>query len=100
MKRHDWHCQACRCDIRRVNEFAFMLQDPLWRQAVRWWQRRFAPGRMSSRGLLCVGCIEQALSRHLQPRDFTKGPLTTSPEYDRSRRLRDRLTFTCQEPKP
>jgi len=41
--------------------------------------------------VLCIGCLEGALGRRLESRDFVQTPLNTPDHYRHSERLNNRL---------
>lgn len=63
----------------------YMVHNDLWRTAI-------GPGR-GTRGMLCIGCLEDRLGRRLTPEDFTDCPLNTDPmdDFERSCRLMNRM---------
>ncbi|MFE7648680.1 hypothetical protein [Streptomyces phaeoluteigriseus] len=76
----DFDCADCGVDCVRER---YMVRDPVWEAAG-----------MCGFGWLCVGCIEDRLSRRLTAADFLDVPLNHSPEYQRTERLIARLAAT------
>lgn len=79
----DTDCFAClgcgECTL-ELDEY-YMLRDEVWRAA-----------NPSSRGMLCIGCVETRLGRRLAPSDFSDCALNELPRrHIRSRRLVERL---------
>jgi hypothetical protein len=63
----------------------YIVRDDVWHQAC-----MAEPVMKDDCGLLCVGCIEQRLGRHLCRDDFTSCPLNA--EGGQSARLLERMT--------
>ncbi len=86
--RLDYSCGLCR--IERRGEFAYMLNQPVWKAAIRRGQR--LGYAVSSYHLLCIGCVEDCLGRQLVRSDFNWiVPLNFHPDYKRSERLLSRM---------
>lgn len=77
-------CSRCGADTLRLREFAYMVEDSVWRKACR-------RAQVSRLGFLCIGCLEEVLGRSLEPLDFKWVPLTWSPAWRRSPRLLHRI---------
>ena len=73
----DWSCDDCKVNTQR--EY-YMVWDGIWEE--------FGCGE----GLLCVGCLEARLGRKLDKYDFNKYPINDVNLWDKSDRLKDRLT--------
>src|SRR5262245_1322803 len=73
-------CADCGFDT-TDNEY-YMVRNDVWEQA----------SPLNQHGVfLCIGCLEKRIGRTLSRRDFIECPLNTSPDWPRSKRLRDRL---------
>ena len=57
-------CIDCGVDCIELAEY-YMVTDACWERA----------GMDPHGGMLCVGCLEKRLGKHLQPRNFTDCPL-------------------------
>ena len=68
-------CLDCDENTAAIGE-GYMLRDDVWLEAN--------PG---GEGMLCVGCVERRLGRHLRPDDFTDCPMN---QEQCSARLRSR----------
>jgi hypothetical protein len=73
----DPHCIDCGIDA-CANEY-YMVNDALWLQA-----------HPTSKGQLCIGCLERRLGRQLVRTDFADVPINSDP-IERSARLNARL---------
>lgn len=86
-------CSYCGVDVYGVGEFAYMLHNAVWKEAVeRGYQMNHNVGQYS---LLCVGCLETCLGRKLRESDFNSDVPLNKPDmtrvYGRSPRLLDRM---------
>lgn len=75
-------CADCGVNVAVIGEW-YVLRDSIWEQATRNTPARF----------LCVGCLEERLSRRLAPDDFhPTAPANITREEDIPERLRVDLT--------
>lgn len=74
-------CADCGDDVDALHEFAYMVRPILWAD------------HGAGDGVLCVGCLEERLGRHLVPSDFWDVPLNRLAHVQ-SPRLRQRLGVT------
>lgn len=70
-------CDDCGFDTHKCEYY--MVSSEVWEKAG-----------MSYFGFLCIGCLENRISRKLTSSDFTKCPLNDSPDFTRSVRLQNR----------
>lgn len=82
----DFECMGCGVDTAAINEY-YMVTDKLWAKAAS------AYASIDNRGMLCIGCLEQAIGRTLVQTDFTNVPLNWMWPDQQSARLRQRLGF-------
>lgn len=78
VKDEDFFCLDCGVDTIAINEY-YMVDPHVWTQSN------------AGRGLLCIGCLEQRIGFTLPLQDFTNAPVNLSHNFERSRRLRQRL---------
>lgn len=71
-------CADCGVDTSDLDEY-YMLQWDVWLS-------------VADLEMLCIGCVEQRLGRHLAADDFLPCPLNFEPYHARSDRLVDRMT--------
>jgi hypothetical protein len=76
------NCVDCRWDTINLGEW-YMVRDDVWEQACR---------REPKPAYLCIGCLEERLSRTLTPDDFIDAPVNDPTDKRSSSRLRARLT--------
>lgn len=74
-----WEHDCVDCGNDSTDE-RYMVHDHVWTAAG-----------MCSFGMLCIGCLETRLGRHLQASDFLDVPLNTATTRQRSDRLTCRL---------
>lgn len=74
-------CIDCGCDTAKPWE-RYMVHDDVWALS----------GLDPDDGMLCIGCLETRLHRELVGADFKDVLLNTMDNYDRSKRLSERLT--------
>jgi hypothetical protein len=74
-----WLCLDCGHHTGLLKEY-YMVEDHVWSEV--------APSRA---GMLCVVCLEHRLGRLLTSADFKDVPLNSSPMWERSAILQDRL---------
>jgi hypothetical protein len=68
-----------------------MVEREVWEQA--WGKRPDEWGPRSTRGILCIECLERRIGRTLTLYDFTNAPINgLCHRFRKSDRLRDRLT--------
>jgi hypothetical protein len=82
----DFECMGCGLDTNAIGEY-YMVADQLWAQAAS------AFASIDDRGMLCIGCLEQAIGRTLLQTDFKNVPLNYMWP-GQSARLRKRLGFS------
>jgi hypothetical protein len=82
----DFECMGCGIDTAAINEY-YMVTDKLWAKAAS------AYASIDNRGMLCIGCLEQAIGRTLVQTDFKNVPLNWMWPDQQSARLRQRLGF-------
>jgi hypothetical protein len=75
-----FECLDCGRDTNAINEY-YMVKYDVWKQAT----------GDNPNGMLCIGCLEQRIGRHLQRSDFTEHMDNMSLFTGLSRRLRNRL---------
>jgi hypothetical protein len=95
-KRHHLDCYCADCETQILKDFAcgkcgfdtlnnheyYMLKDEIWLIA----------NDGSSKGMLCIGCVEETLGRTLTKNDFTTAPVNGYTFFSlKSPRLADRL---------
>lgn len=89
-------CAGCDADVYEIGEFAYMLHNAVWREAVEYGSQMNA--NVDRYSMLCVGCLEQYLGRKLRESDFNSVVPLNAPDmtrvYGRSARLIDRM---CNE---
>lgn len=73
-----FECAACGQNTLHINEY-YMVTDEVWQTA---WPE--------DRGMLCIGCLEERLSRKLTAEDFTDAPINRG-YFGYSERLAARL---------
>lgn len=81
----DFECFSCGINTLHNDEY-YMLTNEIWKEITT---------RKTVRQMLCIGCVEEKLSRQLTPADFAEVPLNYMPEFPRSERLQNRLTLSC-----
>jgi len=77
------NCADCGLDTVVAGEW-YDVHDEIWLQAN--------VANVSSRQILCIGCLEKRIGRRLTPRDFTDVPVN-DPHRGKSDRMLDRLVF-------
>lgn len=78
MGRHDFTCDDCGADLLAPNGHEwFMLFDEVWNMT----------GLGRGGGVLCVGCIEERIGRHLTECDFDPTLEINTPSTSDSDRL-------------
>jgi hypothetical protein len=77
------YCLDCCENTVELGEY-FMLRDDVWLEA-----------NSGGNGMLCVGCVEERLGRHLRPDDFTDADVNRD-EFG-SARLRSRMRWIADE---
>jgi len=83
-RRRLMRCADCGYDT-TDNEY-YMVRNDVWEQAL---GHKYSP--QPNDVFLCIGCLERRIGRTLTRRDFIDCPLNTSPDWPRSRRLRNRM---------
>jgi len=78
----DPHCIGCGVDTFAIDEY-YSVHDELWAQAI-------PDPNMQNESMLCIGCLEQRIGRHLTAADFSMAPINTF--FTRSQRLLQRRT--------
>lgn len=76
-------CKGCGVCTNAANEY-YMVHFHLWIQAARFY------GFKGLAGMLCIGCVEEALGRRLSQSDFIPYPVNMEGQKQSSR-LADRL---------
>lgn len=74
---------GCGVNTSDIGEY-YMVTDKLWAQAAS------AYASIDDRGMLCIGCLEEAIGRTLSPTDFKNVPLNYMWP-NQSARLRRRI---------
>ena len=85
----EFECMGCGVDTNAIGEY-YMVTDKLWAKAAS------AYASIDDRGMLCIGCLEEAIGRTLSPTDFTGAPLNWMWP-GQSARLRRRLGLPNNE---
>jgi hypothetical protein len=80
----EFECMGCNVNTDDIGEY-YMVQDALWAQAA-------SDFSLDGRGMLCIGCVENAIGRTLVPADFKRVPLNYMWP-GQSARLRNRLGY-------
>lgn len=73
-------CKDCGTD---TDLEYYMVHNYLW---------KIAHNNKYEDGYLCVGCIEERLGRQLNKEDFTNYPINDINYWEKSERLKSRLT--------
>ena len=73
-------CRDCGTNTDDIGEY-YMVKDKIWKTAL----------NGSSKGMLCIGCLEDRLGRILTYKDFINYPINNNPNH--SDRLKSRLTI-------
>jgi hypothetical protein len=90
--RNHWRYVKCGVHTGKINEY-YVLHDELWQRVVDRW--KIPPDKRGESGMICIGCFESLLGRKLTKHDFKDCPVNDLTRYwgfDKSDRLRDRLT--------
>lgn len=94
------YCAICFDNVYQKGEYAFMLKNSVWKEAVLA-GHEIQPA-VDHRSLLCVECIETCLDRELNTSDFPASiPLNQGDQtavYGRSKLLISRLNAPIPEP--
>lgn len=77
--RRKFLCVGCSVDTGRINEFYF-IKTEIWLSVM-----------PSTKGMLCIGCLEGRLGRRLQKDDFTNAFINSVQFSNKSERLLSRL---------
>jgi hypothetical protein len=78
-KNSGFTCLDCEICTNCIYEY-YMVTDDVWSQA-----------HPKSRGMLCLGCLENRLGRKLTGEDFPILPVNSSDLFFQSERLTNRL---------
>lgn len=84
------NCLRCGVDTFKIDEY-YMLEHYIWRQIT-----NTPEPQPKARGMMCIGCVEEALGRKLTAIDFMACSCNTEFAI-RSRRLQDRLTNVSED---
>ena len=76
----DFICIECNINTLEINEY-YMIQDYLWQQI-----------NPQTKGMLCIGCVEEKLGRTLTAADFSPYPINQIGFFVQSSRLINRIT--------
>jgi hypothetical protein len=78
--RKKFYCLDCGVDTGKIGEFYF-IKTELWLKVVG-----------TTKGMLCIGCLEKRMERRLCKTDFTSATINNPRFVPKSQRLMDRLT--------
>ena len=89
--KNAFRCDGCGVNVHDTDEYAYILDNAIWRQAIKSKRLPRRPRLHGKARTLCVACVETALDRRLGIADFDPlAPINFLPDFPRSRRLRTR----------